>query len=88
MKISRGAHTQLSLATFKGGMWRRKRKKMTRDERRMTRGRVTGKRGYSERKQMGEGGNDRVFFYVSCIYYKIHYFCGSKNANKIQKNIG
>ncbi|WP_083835342.1 hypothetical protein [Capnocytophaga sp. oral taxon 335] len=34
-------HTQLSLATFKGGVWRRKREKMTRDERRMTRGRVT-----------------------------------------------
>lgn len=42
----------------------------------MTKGRVTGKRGYSERKQKGEGGNDRIFFYVSCIYYKIHYFCG------------
>ncbi|MEB3016446.1 phosphinothricin acetyltransferase [Capnocytophaga ochracea] len=29
---SRGVHTQQSLATFKGGVWRRKRKKMTSDE--------------------------------------------------------
>ncbi|EKY05406.1 hypothetical protein HMPREF9078_01864 [Capnocytophaga sp. oral taxon 380 str. F0488] len=51
----------------------------------MARGRMTGKRECSERKQKGEGGNDRVFFYVSCIFYKIHYFCGSKSADKIQK---
>lgn len=39
-------------------------------------GRVTEKGECSEKKQKGEGGNDGFFFYISCIYYKIHYFCG------------
>ena len=36
MKISRGVHTQLSLATFKGECGDGKREKMTSDERQMT----------------------------------------------------
>lgn len=39
-------------------------------------GRVAEKGECSERKQKGEGGNDGFFLYISCIYYKIHYFCG------------